>query len=91
MRSAPAAKACNAICGERAAVTITTRVVGETRRTLRVASMPSMLGMCTSIRTTSGRNASASETPSTPLDAEPTTSMRWSIPSVSINASANNA
>ena len=68
-RSAPAASAWRAISGERAAVTMTTREPGETFRTRLVASIPSMLGMWTSISTTSGRSTSASETASTPLDA----------------------
>jgi hypothetical protein len=41
----------------------------------RVASIPSMLGMRTSMRTTSGRSPSASPTASPPSPASPTTSM----------------
>ena len=41
----------------------------------RVASIPSMVGIRTSISTTCGRSRSASVTASSPFDASPTTSM----------------
>ena len=88
---APAANAWDASSADRAEVTIVTHDRGETSRTRRVASMPSIHGMCTSIRTTSGWSDSASETASTPSFAQPTTSIRSSIPSVNIRASAKSA
>jgi hypothetical protein len=44
-----------------------------------------------SIKTTSGCSNSASDTASIPSLAHPTTSIRSSMPSVNISASANNA
>ena len=57
-------------------VTTTTAASVDGSATMRrVASSPSISGICTSMHTTSGRRADAAATPSAPVEASPTTVM----------------
>jgi hypothetical protein len=56
-------------------VRTSTRVDGDAATIRRVASMPSISGIRTSMRTTSGESAAAFSTAATPSPASPTTSM----------------
>jgi hypothetical protein len=62
-------------------VRTTTPTDGEAEVTRRVASIPSMPGICTSITTTSGCSSSARATAASPSAAVPTTARPGTEPS----------
>ena len=73
--SAPADS--QAVCKLADPLTKTTTIEGWTRLIALVASSPPIIGMETSMITTSGRSSAANATASSPLWADPITSMPW--------------
>src|SRR5437773_7562743 len=72
-------------------VSMRIRLVGMTSRIVRVASMPLIRGMRTSMSTTSGANSSAFFTASSPSSASATTSMPSSDSSTMLSPRRNSA